>query len=81
MKTFSLRKKKKKTGTIDETLASEIVEIFEEKLDDLKITLYSDKKSIFKQRNDVLNVLKHDLLYEIANFISINRKQFIKTKI
>lgn len=81
MKTFSLRKKKKKAGTIDETLASEIVEIFEEKLDDLKITLYSDKKSIFKQRNDVLNVLKHDLLYEIANFISINRKQFIKTKI
>lgn len=81
MKTFSLRKRKKRAGIIDETLASEIVEIFEEKLDDLKITLYSDKKSIFKQRNDVLNVLKHDLLYEIANFISINRKQFIKTKI
>lgn len=81
MKTFSLRKKKKKAGTIDETLASEIVEIFEEKLDDSRITLYSDKKSIFKQKNDVLNVLKHDLLYEIANFICINRKQFIKTKI
>lgn len=81
MKTFSLRKRKKKAGSIDETLASEIVEIFEEKLDDLKITLHSDKKSILKQRNDVLYVLKHDLLYEIANFISINRKQFIKSKI
>lgn len=80
MKTFSLKKNKKKTGTIDEALAAEIVEIFEEKLDDLKITLYSDKKSIFKQRNDILNILKHDLLYEIADFISINRKQFIKTK-
>ena len=77
MKTFSLRKKKK-AGVIDETLASEIVEIFEEKLDDLKITLNSDKKSIFKQKSDVLNVLKHDLLFEIAEFISMNRKQFIK---
>lgn len=78
MKTFSLRKKKKKAGVIDEALASEIVEIFEEKLDDLKITLNSDKKSIFKQKSDTLNVLKHDLLFEIAEFISINRKQFIK---
>jgi len=77
MKTFSLRKKKK-AGVIDETLASEIVEIFEEKLDDLKITLNSDKKSIFKQKSDILNVLKHDLLFEIAEFISMNRKQFIK---
>ena len=79
MKTFSLRKKKK-AGVIDEALASEIVEIFEEKLDDLKITLNSDKKSIFKQKSDILNVLKHDLLFEIAEFISMNRKQFIKTK-
>lgn len=78
MKTFSLRKKKKKAGVIDEALASEIVEIFEEKLDDLKITLNSDKKSIFKQKSDTLNVLKHDLLFEIAEFISMNRKQFIK---
>ena len=78
MKTFSLRKKKKNAGTIDEALAAEIVEIFEEKLDDLKITLNSDKKSIFKQKSDILNILKHDLLYEIADFISINRKQFIK---
>lgn len=78
MKTFSLRKKKKKAGVIDEVLATEIVEIFEEKLDELKITLNSDKKSIFKQKSDVLNVLKHDLLYEIAEFISMNRKQFIK---
>ena len=77
MKTFSLRKKKK-AGVIDETLASEIVEIFEKKLDDLKITLNSDKKSIFKQKSDILNVLKHDLLFEIAEFISMNRKQFIK---
>lgn len=78
MKMFSLRKKKKKTGTIDEALASEIVEIFEEKLDDLKITLNSDKKSIIKQKEDILEVLKHDLFYEIAEFICINRKQFIK---
>lgn len=77
MKTFSLRKKKK-AGVIDEALASEIVEIFEEKLDDLKITLNSDKKSIFKQKSDILNVLKHDLLFEISEFISMNRKQFIK---
>ena len=77
MKTFSLRKKKK-AGVIDETLASEIVDIFEKKLDDLKITLNSDKKSIFKQKSDILNVLKHDLLFEIAEFISMNRKQFIK---
>lgn len=77
MKTFSLRKKKK-AGVIDETLASEIMEIFEEKLDDLKITLNSDKKSVFKQKSDILNVLKHDLLFEIAEFISMNRKQFIK---
>lgn len=78
MKMFSLRKKKKKDGTIDEALASEIVEIFEEKLDDLKITLNSDKKSIIKQKEDILDVLKHDLFYEIAEFICINRKQFIK---
>lgn len=78
MKTFSLRNRKKKTGTIDDALAAEIVEIFEEKLDDLKITLNSEKKTIFKQKSDVLNVLKHDLFYEIAEFISMNRKQFIK---
>lgn len=78
MKMFSLRKKKKKAGTIDEALASEIVEIFEDKLDDLKIILNSDKKSIIKQKEDILDVLKHDLFYEIAEFICINRKQFIK---
>lgn len=78
MKMFSLRKKKKKAGTIDEALASEIVEIFEDKLDDLKITLNSDKKSIIKQKEDILEVLKYDLFYEIAEFICINRKQFIK---
>lgn len=78
MKTFSLRKKKKKAGTIDDALAAEIVEIFEDKLDDLKITLNSDKKSIIKQKEDILEVLKHDLFYEIAEFICINRKQFIK---
>lgn len=77
MKTFSLRKKKRKAGIIDEALAAEIVEIFEEKLDDLKITLNSDNKFI-KEKSNVLNDLKHDLFYEIAEFISINRKQFIE---
>lgn len=77
MKTFSLRKKKRKAGIIDEALAAEIVEIFEEKLDDLKITLDSDNKFI-KEKSNVLNDLKHDLFYEIAEFISINRKQFIE---
>jgi len=32
MKTFSLKKNKKKTATIDEALAAEIVEIFEEEV-------------------------------------------------
>lgn len=81
MKTFSLKRKKKKTAQVDEVLAEEILEIFEEKLDDLKINLNCDKRNSLKNEEETLKRLKDELRYEITDFICINRNLFIKSRV
>ena len=63
---------------IDRDFASEIVEIFEEKLDELNITLpgiivnSEDKESRIKKK------LRNELISEIEDFIYSNKKKLVK---
>lgn len=63
---------------IDKDFASEIVEIFEEKLDELNITLpgiivdNEDKESRIKKK------LRNELISEIEDFIYSNKKKLVK---
>lgn len=63
---------------IDKDFASEIVEIFEEKLDELNITLpgiivdNEDKESRIKKK------LRDELISEIEDFIYSNKKKLVK---
>lgn len=63
---------------IDKDFASEIVEIFEEKLDELNITLpgiivdNEDKESRIKKK------LRNELISEIEDFIYSNKKKLLK---
>lgn len=63
---------------IDKDFASEIVEIFEEKLDELNITLpgiivdNEDKEGRIKKK------LRNELISEIEDFIYSNKKKLVK---
>ncbi len=65
-------KKKQKT---DDEFASEVVEILEEKLDDMKINL--PLKILEKDNHQVKfrKDLRKELVYEISDFISCNKKR------
>lgn len=70
------RNKKK----IKEELASEIVEILEEKLDEMKIGV---PKNVLDNKEDQVKIredLRKELVYEIADFISMNKKAFSNRK-
>ena len=65
---------------VEKELASEIVEILEEKLDEKKVNLPQD---MLEQNNDQVRFrkdLRKELVYEIEDFISINRIAFFNKK-
>lgn len=70
---FKRKKKRKK----DAEFASEVVEILEEKIDDMKIKL---PPSMLEQENENVRFrkdIREDLVYKISDFISINKKNLI----
>lgn len=77
---FISKKKKiiKNYNCLDKDFATEIVEIFEEKLDELNITL----PGIVKKNDDedcrIKRKIKNDLISEIEDFINGNKRKLIK---
>lgn len=70
--------KRKRKQQIDNEFASEVVEILEEKLDDMNIKpplkMLDKENEQVKFRKD----LRQELVYEISDFISHNKKNLIK---
>lgn len=64
-------KNKKK---IKKELASEIVEILEEKLDEMNIKVPDNVRDISEEQVKFREDLRKELVYEIADFISMNKK-------
>lgn len=64
-------KNKKK---IKKELASEIVEILEEKLDEMNIKVPDNVRDINEEQVKFREDLRKELVYEIADFISMNKK-------
>ena len=57
--------------------ASEIVEIFEEKLEELNITLTTKSKETENKDSRVSNELRKELVYKIEEFIYSNKNKLI----
>lgn len=64
-------KNKKK---IKKELASEIVEILEEKLDEMNIKVPDNVRDVNEEQVKFREDLRKELVYEIADFISMNKK-------
>lgn len=74
MKIFKSKRKLRKE------LASEIVEILEEKLDEMEIEV---PKNVLEMKDEQVKFkenFRKELVCEIADFISINKKALIKGK-
>ena len=70
-------KNKKK---IKKELASEIVEILEEKLDEMNIKVPDNVRDCKEEQVKFREDLRKELVYEIADFISINKRVFSNGK-
>ena len=57
--------------------ASEIVEIFEEKLEELNITLTTKSKETENKDSRISNELRKELVYKIEEFIYSNKNKLI----
>ena len=71
---------KKSKGKVRKELASEIVEILEEKLDEIKIEV---PKNVLEMKDEQVKFkedFRKELVCEIADFISINTRVFSKRK-
>ena len=64
-------KNKKK---IKKELAAEIVEILEEKLDEMNIKVPDNVRDVNEEQVKFREDLRKELVYEIADFISMNKK-------
>lgn len=74
-----MRRKKIKRN-VKKELASEIVEILEEKLDEMKIGLPKNMLDKSDEQVRFREDLRKELEYEIADFISINKIAFFYGK-
>lgn len=61
---------------VEREFASEIVEIFEEKLEELKINLPEIVKNKNRRMKDKI---RNELVYEIKNFVCMNKNVLVKT--
>ncbi len=57
--------------------ASEIVEIFEEKLEELNITITTKSKETENKDSKIINELRKELVYKIEEFIYSNKNKLI----
>lgn len=64
--------------TIERQFASEIVGIFEEKLDELDVTLPEITRNSKDEERRIKTTLRNDLIAEIEDFIYSNKKTLVK---
>lgn len=73
---FNFKNKKK----VNNEFASEIIEILEEKLDEMNIKIPKDILDLEDEQIRFRSDLRKELVYEIADFISINKRAFLSRK-
>ena len=64
--------------TIEREFASEIVEIFEEKLEELNVTLPGITKNSEDEERRIKTTVRNELIAEIEDFIYSNKKTLVK---
>lgn len=67
-----------KKKCMDKQFASEIVEIFEDKLNDFNVTLPGVTENEDGNNLKIRSKVKNDLIYEIEEFISANKSKLLK---
>lgn len=67
-----------KKKSIDKEFSSEIVEIFEEKLNNLNVTLSGITENEDDNNIKMKNKVKNELICEIEDFISANKSKLLK---
>lgn len=72
-----ISKKRIRTCKTDEEFAAEILEIFEEKLEELNITLPDKDRQGNKDEARIFGSNYYDLESNIAEFISMNKRIFL----
>lgn len=78
---FISNKKKKENTTIEYDFASEIVEIIEEKLDVLDVSLPGITECEEDEERRIKSGLRRELISEIEDFIEGNKRTLIRSKI
>lgn len=67
-----------KNKCIDKEFASEIVEIFEEKLSDLNVALPGITENEDDNNTKIKSKVKKELICEIEEFVSANKSKLLK---
>lgn len=67
-----------KKRCIDKEFASEIVEIFEEKLSDLNVALPGITEKEDENNTKIKSKVKKELICEIEEFVSANKSKLLK---
>ena len=73
-----IKQRHHKLKNSENELASEIVEIFEEKLDELNISLPGVDVNQYDKNARIKTKLKKELIYEIEMLIYLNKNNLIK---
>ena len=73
-----IKQRHHKLKNSENELASEIVEIFEEKLDELNISLPGVDVNQYDKNARIKTKLKKELIYEIEMLIYLNKDNLIK---
>lgn len=73
-----IKQRHRKLKNAENELASEIVEIFEEKLDELNISLPGVDVNQYDKNARIKTKLKKELIYEIEMLIYLNKDNLIK---
>ena len=68
----------KNSETIEREFAIEIVEIFEEKLEELNVTLPGITKNSDDEERRIKTTVRNELIAEIEDFIYSNKKTLVK---
>lgn len=68
----------KNNETIERQFASEIIEIFEEKLEELNVTLPGITKNSEDEERRIKTTVRNELITEIEDFIYSNKKTLVK---
>lgn len=68
----------KNDETIERQFASEIVEIFEEKLEELDVTLPGITKNSKDEERRIKTTVRNELIAEVEDFIYSNKKTLVK---